>query len=206
MQVMRTPGTLDWGMQTPRRSDSPSPWLGERKGQADDLKSEFQKLFTPSLFASMHGTTPLIGEDPSLQEVPSFGMRMNRIDSQPNLPELSGIVPFPAPNKSQTVPKVVKKREKKPVEDPVPVETKPVDPSKLEYMRLHKKKLREAAIIRFKQKREERKLGVKKVRYQCRKQIADSRPRVKGRFVSKEKQASPSLAAIDYLAKATFED
>uniref|UniRef100_A0A6T6C3Z9 CCT domain-containing protein n=1 Tax=Compsopogon caeruleus TaxID=31354 RepID=A0A6T6C3Z9_9RHOD len=45
-----------------------------------------------------------------------------------------------------------------------------------------KKKTREAALVRFRQKKRERKLG-KLIRYDCRKKLADARPRVKGRFV-----------------------
>jgi len=45
-----------------------------------------------------------------------------------------------------------------------------------------KKKTREAALLRFRQKRRDRKFG-KLVRYTVRKALADGRPRVKGRFV-----------------------
>ncbi|GAB0489008.1 hypothetical protein MMPV_000223 [Pyropia vietnamensis] len=45
-----------------------------------------------------------------------------------------------------------------------------------------KKKTREAALLRFRQKRRDRKYG-KLVRYTVRKALADGRPRVKGRFV-----------------------
>jgi len=48
-----------------------------------------------------------------------------------------------------------------------------------------KKKTREAALVRFRQKRRERRFG-KHIRYDCRKKLADARPRVKGRFVRSE--------------------
>jgi len=47
------------------------------------------------------------------------------------------------------------------------------------------KKTREAAIVRWKQKRRER-LSGKHIRYSCRKKLADARPRVKGRFVKSD--------------------
>mmetsp|Transcript_1051 Transcript_1051/g.3014 ORF Transcript_1051/g.3014 Transcript_1051/m.3014 type:complete len:373 (-) Transcript_1051:35-1153(-) len=53
---------------------------------------------------------------------------------------------------------------------------------KEELIREFKRKTREAALIRFRQKRRERKFG-KNIRYDCRKKLADARPRVKGRFV-----------------------
>ncbi|KAK4537377.1 hypothetical protein CDCA_CDCA12G3402 [Cyanidium caldarium] len=45
-----------------------------------------------------------------------------------------------------------------------------------------KQMTRQAAIVRFRQKKKERKFE-KRVRYSCRKNLADVRPRVKGRFV-----------------------
>lgn len=50
---------------------------------------------------------------------------------------------------------------------------------------------RQAALRRFRHKRANRSFQ-KKVRYACRKQLADSRPRVKGRFVGRAKTAHPS--------------
>lgn len=76
------------------------------------------------------------------------------------------------------------------------------DATKTEYERLHKKKMREAAIIRFRQKREERRFGIKHVRYECRKKIADSRPRVKGRFV--RKQPVVDIEPLSYLNESMF--
>eukprot|EP00871_Galdieria_phlegrea_P002284 jgi/Galph1/3056/GphlegSOOS_G1733.1 len=49
-------------------------------------------------------------------------------------------------------------------------------------MKEFKKKLREAAVVRFRQKRRERNFA-NVVRYNCRKKVADARPRYKGRFI-----------------------
>lgn len=57
-----------------------------------------------------------------------------------------------------------------------------VELEKQELIREFKKKTREAALVRFRQKRSERRFG-KLIRYDCRKKLADARPRVKGRFV-----------------------
>lgn len=57
-----------------------------------------------------------------------------------------------------------------------------IEREKQDFVREFKKKTREAALVRFRQKRRERKFG-KHIRYECRKQLADARPRVKGRFV-----------------------
>lgn len=57
-----------------------------------------------------------------------------------------------------------------------------VEREKQELIREFKKKTREAALVRFRQKRRERRFG-KLIRYDCRKKLADARPRVKGRFV-----------------------
>lgn len=57
-----------------------------------------------------------------------------------------------------------------------------VEVEKQELIREFKKKTREAALVRFRQKRSERRFG-KLIRYDCRKKLADARPRVKGRFV-----------------------
>lgn len=51
-----------------------------------------------------------------------------------------------------------------------------------------RKKRRQEALARFRSKRANRSF-TKKVRYECRKQLADSRPRVKGRFVRKVEMA-----------------
>lgn len=51
-----------------------------------------------------------------------------------------------------------------------------------------RKKRRKEALERFRNKRANRSF-TKKVRYECRKQLADSRPRVKGRFVRKMEMA-----------------
>ncbi|PXF49408.1 Two-component response regulator-like PRR37 [Gracilariopsis chorda] len=57
-----------------------------------------------------------------------------------------------------------------------------VENEKQDLIREFKKKTREAALVRFRQKRRERRFG-KLIRYDCRKKLADARPRVKGRFV-----------------------
>lgn len=57
-----------------------------------------------------------------------------------------------------------------------------IELEKQELIREFKKKTREAALVRFRQKRSERRFG-KLIRYDCRKKLADARPRVKGRFV-----------------------
>lgn len=57
-----------------------------------------------------------------------------------------------------------------------------IELEKQELIREFKKKTREAALVRFRQKRRERRFG-KLIRYDCRKKLADARPRVKGRFV-----------------------
>lgn len=59
---------------------------------------------------------------------------------------------------------------------------KRIEHEKQELIREFKKKTREAALVRFRQKRRERRFG-KLIRYDCRKKLADARPRVKGRFV-----------------------
>jgi hypothetical protein len=57
-----------------------------------------------------------------------------------------------------------------------------VEAEKQALIREFKKKTREAALVRFRQKRRERRFG-KLIRYDCRKVLAEKRPRVKGRFV-----------------------
>lgn len=57
-----------------------------------------------------------------------------------------------------------------------------IEREKQDLIREFKKKTREAALVRFRQKRRERRFG-KLIRYDCRKKLADARPRVKGRFV-----------------------
>lgn len=57
-----------------------------------------------------------------------------------------------------------------------------IEHEKQDLIREFKKKTREAALVRFRQKRRERRFG-KLIRYDCRKKLADARPRVKGRFV-----------------------
>lgn len=70
-----------------------------------------------------------------------------------------------------------------PVKPETQVERKErIELEKQELIREFKKKTREAALVRFRQKRRERRFG-KLIRYDCRKKLADARPRVKGRFV-----------------------
>ena len=57
-----------------------------------------------------------------------------------------------------------------------------------------KQMTRQAAIVRFRQKKKERKFE-KKVRYSCRKNLADVRPRVKGRFVKMDARSQGSEGA-----------
>lgn len=79
-----------------------------------------------------------------------------------------------------SVPVVQKERVKA---DETPEERKlRIEREKEDLVREFKKKTREAALVRFRQKRRERKFG-KLIRYDCRKKLADARPRVKGRFV-----------------------
>lgn len=59
---------------------------------------------------------------------------------------------------------------------------------RLERTAEQRKKRRMEALARFRSKRANRSF-TKKVRYECRKQLADSRPRVKGRFVRKVEMA-----------------
>jgi len=56
---------------------------------------------------------------------------------------------------------------------------------KLFSVREFKQKTRQAAIIRYRQKKRERRF-IKIVRYSCRKILADSRPRIRGRFVKQD--------------------
>ncbi|XP_076941613.1 two-component response regulator-like APRR7 [Bidens hawaiensis] len=60
----------------------------------------------------------------------------------------------------------------------------------------HKSAQREAALIKFRQKRKDR-CFKKKIRYQNRKQLAEQRPRVRGQFVKQTGRQSSSNAADD---------
>lgn len=68
-----------------------------------------------------------------------------------------------------------------------------VEREKQELIREFKKKTREAALVRFRQKRRERRFG-KLIRYDCRKKLADARPRVKGRFVRIKAEDAAAVA------------
>jgi len=98
-------------------------------------------------------------------------------NAQPQLARPSSAVPSysngPVPSKGRETTEERKEREQR---------------EKEEMIREFKRKTREAALIRFRQKRRERRFG-KQVRYDCRKKLADSRPRVKGRFVRQEELA-----------------
>ncbi|EME26556.1 two-component response regulator [Galdieria sulphuraria] len=74
----------------------------------------------------------------------------------------------------------------------VSTETRQLDPEKDFLMREFKKKIREAAVVRFRQKRKERNFA-NVVRYDCRKRVADARPRFKGRFVKVKKEETSSI-------------
>eukprot|EP00177_Eucheuma_denticulatum_P001919 GFKZ01003428.1.p2 GENE.GFKZ01003428.1~~GFKZ01003428.1.p2 ORF type:complete len:371 (-),score=80.02 GFKZ01003428.1:3978-5090(-) len=63
-----------------------------------------------------------------------------------------------------------------------------LEKEKMERTAEQRKKRRMEALARFRSKRANRSF-TKKVRYECRKQLADSRPRVKGRFVRKIEMA-----------------
>lgn len=58
---------------------------------------------------------------------------------------------------------------------------------KLKRIEEQKRRNRHAALVRFRAKKANRSFR-KKVRYECRKQLADSRPRVKGRFVGRSRR------------------
>lgn len=78
-----------------------------------------------------------------------------------------------------------------------------VEEEKQELIREFKKKTREAALVRFRQKRRERRFG-KLIRYACRKQLADARPRVKGRFVRiKEDEAGTTKKETESTSPAS---
>lgn len=68
------------------------------------------------------------------------------------------------------------------------VKSERTSPDELERTDEQKRQDRQAALRRFRHKRANRSFR-KKVRYACRKQLADSRPRVKGRFVGRAKTA-----------------
>ena len=92
---------------------------------------------------------------------------------QPMMPQ-GMMMPAPHPVMRQTGP---------PVKPETTSERKArIEHEKQELIREFKKKTREAALVRFRQKRRERRFG-KLIRYDCRKKLADARPRVKGRFV-----------------------
>jgi len=81
---------------------------------------------------------------------------------------------------------------------------------KEDLIREFKRKTREAALIRFRQKRRERNFG-KNIRYDCRKKLADRRPRVRGRFVKRPEEQLPANdstpeSLTDSRIAAVFED
>ena len=71
--------------------------------------------------------------------------------------------------------------------------------------------LRQAQLQRYRAKRLARHLGHKKIRYECRKTLADNRPRIKGRFAKVNSdadlagmvtaQSCPDLSAMHRAAK-----
>lgn len=216
MDVLRTPGTSTW-LRTPGISDQLWEMLEKGKGRSDDLKSEFQGLFTPTLPAFGNERSPDLSFG-DLQEVPRFGADQRtpnfdmKMASPVAAPMFQSTPMFPLQSettKAVSSPPAPSAPEPKPKSQiqgaTVPSarqaqEAAKRDIARDEFLRLHKKKLREAAILRLRQKREERKYSVKQVRYACRKKIADSRPRVKGRFVRKTETAvSPASEPLSFL-------
>ncbi|KAI0564362.1 hypothetical protein FGB62_26g20 [Gracilaria domingensis] len=94
--------------------------------------------------------------------------------AQPMMPQPGMLM---HPPQAMVPQRVVPAKQETPTERKVRVENE-----KQELIREFKKKTREAALVRFRQKRRERRFG-KLIRYDCRKKLADARPRVKGRFV-----------------------
>jgi len=68
------------------------------------------------------------------------------------------------------------------------------DLKQIELTRMYKKKLREAATLRLKRKRDEHRMSGKGARYAGRKKSAEARPRVNGRFVKRGSGSSASDA------------
>mmetsp|Transcript_302 Transcript_302/g.708 ORF Transcript_302/g.708 Transcript_302/m.708 type:complete len:182 (-) Transcript_302:185-730(-) len=68
------------------------------------------------------------------------------------------------------------------------------DLQQIELTRMYKKKLREAATLRLKRKRDEHRMSGKGARYAGRKKSAEARPRVNGRFVKRGSGSSASDA------------
>mmetsp|Transcript_11252 Transcript_11252/g.34450 ORF Transcript_11252/g.34450 Transcript_11252/m.34450 type:complete len:200 (-) Transcript_11252:74-673(-) len=172
---------------------------GDRK--KDDMKSAFRGLFTPSILGDVQELSPELNNtfEEDLQVVPQFASTK----AEDTLEEFSSH----SEDAFGTGDSAVLITEK--TEPTIKVEVKPsaeslarkrkVEFQKAEYERLHKKKMREAAIIRFRQKKEEKRNGVHQVRYECRKRIADSRPRVKGRFVRKGELHEVAVDPLSYL-------
>mmetsp|Transcript_12520 Transcript_12520/g.50922 ORF Transcript_12520/g.50922 Transcript_12520/m.50922 type:complete len:245 (-) Transcript_12520:506-1240(-) len=148
-----------------------------------------ENLFSPSLTPAFieHGDrVPAFGEM-SGEIYPSFDDRVVPAANFPPRPDVKvQQVPDPVPKTTQ------KKKRRPPTKEPAKDSTPLKDSKKAKFdltretlTRELQKKTREAAIVRWKQKRRER-LSGKHIRYSCRKELADARPRVKGRFVKSD--------------------
>lgn len=161
---------------------------GEREGKKDERKglegeSMGMPLMQHYLVPPGHGPPPgmmMLGPNGHMMMAPAPGMYappgMMVFGRQQAFPggmmmgrPLQGPMATPSQDGSM---KVETTEEKK----------KRIEHEKQELIREFKKKTREAALVRFRQKRRERRFG-KLIRYDCRKKLADARPRVKGRFV-----------------------
>eukprot|EP00188_Purpureofilum_apyrenoidigerum_P002774 Plantae.Rhodophyta-Purpureofilum_apyrenoidigerum.ctg2832.p2 GENE.Plantae.Rhodophyta-Purpureofilum_apyrenoidigerum.ctg2832~~Plantae.Rhodophyta-Purpureofilum_apyrenoidigerum.ctg2832.p2 ORF type:complete len:205 (+),score=46.67 Plantae.Rhodophyta-Purpureofilum_apyrenoidigerum.ctg2832:151-765(+) len=171
----------------------------------DDVRSAFRNLFTPSMFESSPRFSPDLGGslDADLQVVPQFMAARNEEESESCLEKLRSCSDTVLENKTT---ESVEVEAAKPTDGAVRKDElhiserkRKADQLKAEYERLHKKKIREAAIIRFRQRKEERRNCTRQVRYECRKRIADARPRVKGRFVRKENYDDVAIDPMSYL-------
>mmetsp|Transcript_5371 Transcript_5371/g.7484 ORF Transcript_5371/g.7484 Transcript_5371/m.7484 type:complete len:252 (-) Transcript_5371:110-865(-) len=154
-----------------------------------------ENLFSPSLTPALveHGDRAQTFGEMSSEIYPSFDDRMvPRAALMPaaNFPPRSEVK---VQRGSALVPKAVQKRRRQaPTKGPATDSTPLKDSKKAKFdltreslTRELQKKTREAAIVRWKQKRRER-LSGKHIRYSCRKKLADARPRVKGRFVKSD--------------------